>query len=236
MNDVTRTFYDDSYRSAGFEAQRRYPNEELCRFMGRNFFKVPQEKRKDVRILEAGCGSGANLWMIAREGFDSYGLDLSDESLTLCKEMMSLYNTNANLLQGDMKELPYDTSTFDAVVDIFSSYCLNESDHKKFISETARILKPGGLFFSYTPSKASDAFTNHVPASLLDDSTLDGIHRPTSPYAGNLYPFRFTTNEEYKTVLASSGFDILQNEKTGRTYRNGSEYFEYIVIEGCLQK
>ena len=61
MHESTRSFYDDSYRSAGFSAQRRYPNEELCRFMGKNFFKVPQDQRKDIRILEVGCGSGASV-------------------------------------------------------------------------------------------------------------------------------------------------------------------------------
>lgn len=233
MNTETvRNAYEDSYRSEGFGAQRRYPNEELCRFIGRNFSKMPKEDRKDIRVLEVGCGSGANMWMLAREGLDAHGLDLSEESLKLCQQMLDMYNVKADLQSGDMMDLPYETSSFDVIVDIFSSNCLNEEDHKQFIAEVARVLKPGGLFFSYTPSKASDAFINYAPAQLIDESTLDGVKRTDSPYVGNLYPFRFTTNAEYSAVLDSEGFELISNERIGRTYRKGEEYFEYIVIEG----
>ena len=40
-----KTFYDVAYAHDGFGAQRRYPNEELCRFMGRNFFGVEPANR-----------------------------------------------------------------------------------------------------------------------------------------------------------------------------------------------
>jgi len=72
-----KNWYDDSYRSGGFSSQRRYPNEELLRFFGRHYFLLPPEQRRKIRILEVGCGSGANLWMIAREGFEAHGIDLS---------------------------------------------------------------------------------------------------------------------------------------------------------------
>ena len=80
-----KDFFNTSYEKLGFNEQRRYTNEELCRFMGRNFFSVSHEKRKDIKILETGCGSGANLWMITKEGFSTYGIDISQESLHLCK-------------------------------------------------------------------------------------------------------------------------------------------------------
>ena len=43
----------------------KYPGEDLIRFVARNFYNV--EKRSDIKILEVGCGPGANLWFIARE-------------------------------------------------------------------------------------------------------------------------------------------------------------------------
>ena len=73
--EKTEDWYEASYREEGFDSQRRYPNEELLRFMGRNFFAIPSELRKETRILELGCGSCANLWMLASEGFKAYGLD-----------------------------------------------------------------------------------------------------------------------------------------------------------------
>lgn len=84
----TKDWYEASYATQGFGAQRKCRNEEFLRFMGGNFSGVEKAKRRDIRILDVGCGSGANLWMIAHEGYEAYGLDLSVEALKLCKAML----------------------------------------------------------------------------------------------------------------------------------------------------
>jgi tRNA G46 methylase TrmB len=42
----------------------KYPGEELIRFVARNFYSF--EDRKSVKLLEVGCGTGANLWFMAK--------------------------------------------------------------------------------------------------------------------------------------------------------------------------
>jgi SAM-dependent methyltransferase len=226
-----QTWNERSYAREGFAAQRLYPNEELLRFMGRNFFGIPCEKRREISILEAGCGSGANLWMIAREGFDAHGIDYSPAAITLCREMLHHWQTTATLEVADMTAMPHAASRFDAVLDVFSSYCLDERGFDLFVSECARVLRSGGRMFSYTPSKGSDAFRNHAPAKMVDASTLDSIKREGSPYAGSDHSFRFIGLDEYRDVLQRHGFTVEHIERVGRTYRRGDEYFEWIVIE-----
>jgi SAM-dependent methyltransferase len=229
-----RTFYERSYEHAGFAAQRRYPNEELIRFLAREFFPTPLEKRSETRILETGCGSGANLWAIAREGFATYGLDLSAAGIDLCHQMIQSWGCRATLQTGDMTNLPYPSDFFDAVVDVFSSYCLPEKDFARYLDGVERVLKPGGKFFSYTPSKNSDVFKSAPASEKIDASTLSGIHRPTAPYYGNFYPFRFVSQEEYADLLTKAGKGLLSvthSEAMGRTYDSGKEYFEFVVIQ-----
>ena len=181
-----------------------YPNEELLRFFGAYYFALTPEVRKRVRVLEVGCGSGANLWMIAREGFEAHGIDLSPEGLMLCEQMLRKWDTAASLKQGDMTVLDYENGFFDVVVDVFSSYCMPEKQFDRFLDEVSRVLKPGGRFFSYHPSKNSDAFRDPGPARLIDASTLDGIRRPTSPYYPQDYPFHFIDPDEFATMLKQS--------------------------------
>ena len=233
--DAARRFYDSTYGAQGFNAQRRYPNEEFCRFMGRHFFGEHLERRRAIRILEVGCGSGANLWMIAREGFAAYGLDVSAEAVNLCRRMLEHYDTSADLRVGDITKTGYPAEHFDAVVDVFSSYCLDSSSHDAFLGEVVRIVRPGGRFFSYTPSKASDAFKNPGQSRKIDESTLDGIHRPDSPYYGNFYPYRFTTPLEYQADLERRGFSIENLEIVSRTYRQMQEYFEFVVVDAVYR-
>ena len=53
---------------------------------------LSQEKRAKLRILEVGCGSGGNLWMLAHEGFDTYGVDFSPTSIKLAKSSLKKKN------------------------------------------------------------------------------------------------------------------------------------------------
>jgi SAM-dependent methyltransferase len=230
QTSITEAFNDDAYRRYGFGAQRRYPNEELVRFLARHFFPIPPDERRAVPILEVGCGSGANLWMIAREGFAAHGIDISAEGLRLCREMLAGWGAEAELCHSDMAALPFADGTLAAVVDVFSAYCLDEAGMSRFLDEVARVLRPGGRFFTYTPSKLSEAFTNHAPSTLIDGSTLSAIERPTSPFTGNHYPFRFATNAELEAALVSRGFAITMSERVARSYRDGEELFWFAVV------
>jgi len=228
MSKEVRAFNESSYRNLGFAAQRRYPNEELLRFIGSNYFRLPLNERAKVRVLEVGCGSGTNLWMLAREGFTAHGLDFSKEGLKLARKMLESWGVSASLDEGSMTDLPYAENSFDVVVDVFSSYSLDEAGFACFAAEVARVLKSGGKFFSYTPSKASDVFKNPAPAARLDASTIDGFRRETAPFYGNFYPVRFASPDDVHACFEPLGLTIAGLERIGRTYRNGEEYFEFL--------
>lgn len=227
------TWYDESYSKEGFNAQRLYPNEELLRFLGREyFFTTNKNGRKNIKILELGCGSCSNLWMVAREGFDAYGIDISPNAIELGKQMLRHWEENADLRVGTITSLPYENSYFDVVCEVFSAYCLIENDFHTCLDEVKRVLKQGGKFFSYSPSTNSDAFTNYYPSRKLDDFTLDGIKRETSPFFGNNYPFRFISPKHYQGLLVERSFTITYLETISRTYRKMQENFEFITIVG----
>jgi ubiquinone/menaquinone biosynthesis C-methylase UbiE len=223
-------FNDHAYEAMGFGAQRRYPNEEFLRFMGSHYFQLPHEARESLKILEVGCGSGANLWMVAREGFDAYGLDISKNGLSLCRQTLESWKIEAFLKQGDMTCLDFPDAYFDVVADIFSSYCLIEADFMKFLHEADRVMKPGARLFLYTPSQNSDAFKNHEPSIKLDECTLSGIERETSAFYPQRYPFRFENERKLLKEISRLGLEVTSHERIGRTYRGGNEYFEFLSI------
>ena len=128
-------------------------------------------------------------------------------------------------------ELPWKADSFNAVIDVFSSYCLTEEEFKVFVDEVYRVLEKGGVYFSYTPSKGSEAFLHYEPAKKIDASTLDGIRRESSPYYGNFYPFRFMNAEDIETFFDKKRFDVRYIEKVSRTYRTMEETFEFLVFE-----
>ena len=130
----------------------KYPGEELIRFVARNFYSAPD--RSTIRVLEVGCGPGANLWFLAREGFAFAGIDGSPTAIAQAGERLDAevpgWRTRGTLHTGDIGSLPFDDSYFDAVIDNEAICCNAWENAQSIYSEMARVVRPGGKLFSRT--------------------------------------------------------------------------------------
>jgi SAM-dependent methyltransferase len=229
MKNTTMAWYEQSYQTYGMKAQRHYPNEELCRFIGGYFLNTTTtEERSKIKVLEVGCGTGANLWMLVKEGFNVHGLELSATGAALAKQKVSPFG-EAEICEGNMLATNYSNMYFDIICDVFSGNCFNHSNYQDFLKETGRILKSGGLFFFYTPCTTSEAFTNHAPAQKLDAYTLNGIYRKDSPFYGNEYPFHFLDAAVADDILREASMQRVSLERVTKTYCNMRESFSWLV-------
>ena len=236
FSTIVKDYHNDSYRKLGVNAQRRYPNEELCRFMGRNYFQrdISFEERKNIKILELGCGSCANIWMLAKEGFDVYGCDLSEGGIEVGRKVLNNWGVKANLTVCDMMNTTYECSFFDIVLDIWATCYLTREGYRDLLKEIVRILKHTGVFFSYHPSKGSDIYLRSIPENRIDADTLRSYEDEQSPFSGDL-PFRFMSREDVQQLLPEAGLRLDRMETCGRTYSDGSEYFEFLVFEATKE-
>lgn len=128
----------------------KYPDLEVIKFVARNFYQV--ENRKTIRILEIGSGTGANIWFMAREGFDTYGIDGSKSGIERAKLILEKEGLSAQFQLGDINDIDsyYDENYFDAIIDIECLCCNSKKSTILVIDKLNKILKPGGLFLSKT--------------------------------------------------------------------------------------
>ena len=61
----------------------KYPSEDIIRFVARNYYR---ENRTEIKILDIGCGQGANTWYLAKEGFQTYGFYGSESAINKAKK------------------------------------------------------------------------------------------------------------------------------------------------------
>jgi SAM-dependent methyltransferase len=126
----------------------RYPGEDLIRALARAF---PPASRRESAVLEVGCGPGANIWYLAREGFRVAGIDGSPSAIAQARQRLfdeGLNGLSADLRCGDFARLPWPDGRFDAVVDIEAIYANPLAAIRATLAEVRRVLKPGGLFFA----------------------------------------------------------------------------------------
>lgn len=203
----------------------RYPSEELVRAIMRRFGAV--DVRPGVRVLELGCGPGANLVFLVAEGFSVGGLDGSETAVAQAGQRLApLSGTHdgqtIDLRVGDFSVNPWESGTFDAVVDIESTSANVLSVITAAVSEAHRVLKPRGLYFAkmfgtqttgYGSGYQPEPNTSAPPA--FGPCTSVGI-------------IHFFEEAELRDLF--SGFSSLTLDQSIRTVGGGREtVFEWIV-------
>jgi SAM-dependent methyltransferase len=96
------------------------------------------------RILDVGCGTGANLLMLSQFG-DAEGVDVSEDALAFCRE-----RGLEKVKLGAAEELPYDDGTFDLVTALDVVEHLD--DDLAGLREMRRVLRPGGHVLLFVPT------------------------------------------------------------------------------------
>lgn len=98
-----------------------------------------------ARVLEAGCGVGAQTVTLARRspGARILSVNLSDDSVAQARARVEEAGvTNVELQQADLERLPFDAASFDHV---FVCFVLEHlADPVTVLASLRRVLRPGG--------------------------------------------------------------------------------------------
>ncbi|MBI5770217.1 MAG: class I SAM-dependent methyltransferase [Verrucomicrobia bacterium] len=95
-------------------------------------------------VLEVSCGHGGGASFLTRTLRPARytGLDLNPRGIAFCRERHRV--DGLTFVQGDAEHLPFPAGAFDAVVNVEASHCYPSLP--RFLSEVARVLRPGGAF------------------------------------------------------------------------------------------
>ncbi len=149
----------------------RYPWDAIVTHVFRN---APKDKpRKEIHILELGCGTAPNLLFAAKEGFTVYGLDGSASAIAFAKQTFEQNGLQGQLLVGDFTgTLPFESDSMDMVLDRGAVTCVGFSSAHRAIKEAHRVLRPGGTLFL---NPYSDISSSAASGCLGRDGLITGI-------------------------------------------------------------
>src|SRR6266496_5887662 len=101
-------------------------------------------EKRSPHILDVGCGTGANLEMLAQFG-QAEGVDVSPDALSFCRA-----RGLQNVRQGEAENLPYADASFDLVTGLDVVEHLD--DDIAGLKEMRRVLRPGGRALLFVPA------------------------------------------------------------------------------------
>lgn len=136
-----KTFFDAKAASVGL--YKVYPDEEYARILAASGVLA---ERREARILDAGCGSGAFSEHLLGLGMDVTGIDVSDGLVNLARAALP----NGRFLTGDIFRTGFPAASFDAV------FCGAVLHHfplrlREAFREFRRILVPAGKLYFFEP-------------------------------------------------------------------------------------
>ena len=94
--------------------------------------------RTNLRLIDCGCGTGANLSLLDPFG-RAYGFDQSEVGLRI-----GLEAGRSRLARADVAAIPLPDAAFDVATSFDVLYALDDGVEGRAIAEMFRVLKPGG--------------------------------------------------------------------------------------------
>src|SRR5262249_52546044 len=182
---------------------------------------VPAEaNRRDVRILDIGCGPGNFAFSVAEAGFNVVGTDAYETLLDLAREkrratgLPNLAFRHADIVKGEA----FRDGSFDQIVNIHSLYV--HPDPQGILKVAYRLLKPGGhgVFVNFTrrirlwPTVRDVYSRDGSPAALrsllwvLPNSIFEVTRKRIGPH--------YWQEDEFAGYLRTAGFTGLEIRRT----------------------
>lgn len=150
--------------------------------------------RPSARILEAGCGAGRILRYFHARGYDIVGIDFIDVAIS----KLAAADPSLEVAVGDITNLQFADGEFDYVL-AFGLYHNIENDLDLAVSETHRVLKPGGAV-------CASFRADNVQTRLTD--WLADRRRSIKDNAARVFHKINLTRSEFENLFTRAGFHI----------------------------
>ncbi len=171
-------FFDEPHHEEGWDA-------EWAQYRGDDIPALVEYFRGDVvlgdafarwlapggRVLEAGCGFGYWVSILAERGYRAYGLDYSQVALRTGRERLR----DVDLLLGNILRMPFPEGAFDGIVSLGVVEHFEEGPDAA-LRELRRVLRPGGMLLLAVPyvsparrvvSRSSSKVTRRKDATVI---------------------------------------------------------------------
>jgi len=199
-------FFDDTYAGS---KQFKEDLKQLASSVNHIYKKIPVTTC-GKSFLDAGCGKGELLVFMKRKGYAVFGIDYSNEAVTIAKKLMKQYRIPAVVKRKDVRDTSFPNSKFDYVI---STDLVEHLDDNvavvDFFNESYRVLKKGGTLYVHTAPNTLyiDYFTKYYfrYINYMFIKLINIIFHKTIPVTldlRSLYDKQFHVNEQtYESML-----------------------------------
>jgi SAM-dependent methyltransferase len=153
-------------------------------------------------LLEAGCGTGRDALLYAREGFVVTGTDISGNALRRVRQRARVEGLQITLLRDDLAETRLHPGSFDAAVAIHVIHLQPAQVRRAMVNQLWRLTRDGGLI----------AMANYSVREV-GYATWDPYPEPDTRVDPKGKLVHFFDEAELRELLPPNRFDLLTLEE-----------------------
>jgi len=153
MHKTSRETACELYTKEYFLSQNCDGYEDFIKDKGLSYIKRKQVSMLEVKpgniVLDVGCGRGELLYNCLSKGAVAIGIDYSSSSVEISQETLKGEGRSI-VLRASADSLPFAGNSIDRIImgDVLEH--ISPEEARRFISETSRVLKEGGIVLIHT--------------------------------------------------------------------------------------
>ena len=195
MDRLLELTYQAEARHFWFRGFRRFVNPWIARAAG---------GRRDLRLLDCGCGTGANLALLEPYG-RAFGFDLTFRGLEFARQ-----HGRERVARASIGAIPFADASFDVLTSFDVLYGLPDDVEHAGVREMRRVLRPGGRLVvtsaaldvlrggHSTFSNEVRRYTTRSMTALLEGAGL-AVERVTYTHAA-IFPLLFAVRTAQRVI------------------------------------
>ena len=182
-----------------------------------NFLRFTNSVPLEKKILDCGAGgSNPKLAFFHENGFETYGIDISEDSINYSNEYCEENGIKLKIIKADMRKIPFESNFFSFVFSYNSIFHLNKIDSGIAIKEMYRVLKKEGLCYINFLSKDDNHYGNGIEQNPGEVITIEGNGKFLHSFYDDDEPDKYCKDFE---IIYKEKRHIMQGNyfNTGRT-------------------
>ena len=203
-------------------------DEDMNKYTEQEFLSLVEPKKDEI-ILDAGCGLGDSIILLADKVKKIYGVDYSEEMVKRAiKRLTKLNKThNVEICVGDATNLGFQDNYFDKVICMSVFQYLKDEGAIKTLEELLRVTKPNGCILLHVKNSFSlyglVRFLTIRAGKILRKLKL---YNKSKPLQDIYRPFLF-----YKRIINGCGGKVIEDKSFGLW----APYFPMSVIKSIAK-
>lgn len=205
--------WEDCYRSNS--QMSVWPWSDLVSYV----MRYARPLKENVKVLELGCGAGANILFFKKLGLDYYGIDGSDYIINELKQKFPEYKNN--LISGDFTEDLFFKTSFDLIVD---RAAITHNSTKSIVNCLSMIyerLDGNGKFIGIDWFSTSHSDFN-IGSEFEDKYTKHNFQEGQFLGVGKVH---FSDKEHLTDLLSNFKIIVLEHKKIKKEIPNDNHIF-----------